>query len=154
MKDIIGYEGLYAATEDGKVWSHRSKKFLKPALDKDGYERITLVNGQKKNYYVHRLIALTFIENPNELPQVNHIDENKQNNSISNLEWVSAKQNCNHGSRNDATSKPVYCVELDRVWASQRKAALELGLDCKNISKCCLGIYKTSGGYHWRFYNG
>ncbi len=87
MKDIKNYEKLYAITENGEVWSHRSNRFIKPAVDKDGYERICLVKDrQKKNYYVHRLVAQTYLDNPNNLPQVNHKDENKHNNTVENLE--------------------------------------------------------------------
>lgn len=86
MKDIKDYEGLYAVTEDGRIWSYRRKKFLKPIVV-NGYLQVHLyINGVKKVFYVHRLVALAYLPNPNNFPQVNHRDENKQNNDVSNLE--------------------------------------------------------------------
>lgn len=154
MKDIVGYEGLYAITSCGKVWSYRSNRFIQPSHDKDGYYRIMLVKDkQRKNHYVHRLVAMTYLPNPNNYPQVNHIDEVKDHNWINNLEWCDAKYNCCYGNRNVNKSKPVYCVELDKAFSSQRAAAIELGLNSRSISKCCSGIYKSTGGYHWRLLN-
>ena len=151
MKDIKNYEGLYAVTSCGKVWSYRSQKFLKGIPDKDGYLRVTLVKDkQKRNFFIHRLVAEAYISNPNNLPQINHCDECKHHNYINNLEWVTAKTNANYGSRNKRISKPVYCVELNKTFESQTMAANALGVDVKGISKCCLGVYQTSGGYHWR----
>jgi hypothetical protein len=100
MKDILGYEGLYALTEEGKVWSYPSKKhrkgmFLVPDLA-NGYFRVTLYkNKQAKRISIHRLVALTFI--PNDVPinkaVINHIDGNKINNHVSNLEWCTLSEN-------------------------------------------------------------
>lgn len=153
MKDIKNYEGLYAITSCGKVWSYRSQKFLKGTPDKDGYLRLTLTkNGKKNNYFIHRLVAEAYIPNPENKPQVNHLDEIKTHNYIGNLEWATSKENVNYGTRNKRSSKAVYCVELDKVFDSQTQAAKELKIDRKGISKCCLGAYKTCGGYHWRYY--
>ena len=152
MKDVKDYEGLYAITRDGKVWSYKSKKFLKPGLIRDGYHRVNLCkNGKKKNYLIHRLVAEAFIPNPDNLPQVNHKDEDKSNNCVDNLEWCSAKYNANYGTRTERISKPVYCVELNKVFDGARQAARELGLDNSNIIKCCKGKLKTVGGFHWRY---
>jgi len=97
MKDIPGYEHLYAATEDGKVWSYSSKKFLKPSTNRDGYLKLTLSkNGKVLTKQVHGLIAQAFIANPDNLPMVNHIDGIKDNNNVSNLEWVSHIGNMRH----------------------------------------------------------
>lgn len=158
MKDIIGYEGLYAITSCGKVWSYRSQRFLRPSLDKNGYCRVNLTKQNKsQTFYIHRLVAEAYIPNPDGLPQINHKDEDKTHNYINNLEWVSCKDNLNHGTRNirSATRRglPVYCVELDRVFESQAQAARELGLAQSNISKCCKNSSRTIGGYHWKYYN-
>lgn len=93
MKDIKGYEGLYGITSCGKVWSYRSKKFLSP--DKtSGYERVILQkNGDKKRFLVHRLVADAYIPNPNNLPEVDHIDGNKRKNCANNLQWMSGLDN-------------------------------------------------------------
>ena len=155
MKDIKGYEGLYAVTTDGQVWSYRSNKFLTP-YNVVGYHYVDLrKKGHRKQFRVHRLVAEAYIPNPENKPQINHKDENKINNHVSNLEWVTAKENVNYGTHNErmakTRSKAVYCEELDRVFESQKEAAAELGLYGGNISSCCNGRIKTSGGYHWRF---
>ena len=101
MKDIPGYEGYYAATEDGKIWSYPNHNhngiFLKQMKTIHGYATVRLcVLNKTLNKPVHRLIAKTFIKNPNNLPQVNHMDCNKLNNNVSNLEWVTASNNRIH----------------------------------------------------------
>lgn len=152
MRDIKGYEGIYAITSCGKVWSYRRKIFLKPSPDKDGYLRVSLMkDGQKKNVFIHRLVADAYISNPNGLPQVNHLNEIKTANYINNLAWCDAKENDNYGTRNKRISKPVYCAELDKIFESQTAAADALGLDRRSISKCCIGTYKSTGGYHFKY---
>lgn len=99
MKDIKGYEGIYAITSCGKVWSYRSKKFLKPRKDKDGYLRINLkLNGSEKTVCIHRLVAETYIPNPDNLPTVDHIDFDRTNNSINNLRWMGIENFSRHKS--------------------------------------------------------
>ena len=103
---IDGYPD-YLVTSYGRVLSLRDKngksriKELNQVDDKNGYKMLCLYNNRiHKNIKVHRLVALAFIPNPDNKPQVNHVDENKTNNHVSNLEWVTAKENCNHGTRN------------------------------------------------------
>ena len=156
LKDVKDYEGLYAITRDGRVWSYRSNKFLKPVLDKDGYHKVILCkDGKRKTYYIHRLVAKVFIPNPDNLPQVNHKDEDKSNNCVENLEWCDVKYNINYGTRTKRAAKkqsiPVYCIELDRTFKSLAEAARELGLHNSNIVNCCKGKLKTTGGYHWKY---
>ena len=155
MKDIKGYEGLYAITSCGKVWSYRSQKFLQSSLV-CGYLSVCLCKGgEQKRVYIHRLVAEAYIPNPNNLPQVNHKDEIKIHNYINNLEWVTEKENCNYGTRtergSDKRKKPIYCVELDKIYDSLKQASEELLLNQGNISKACRGKIKTCGGYHWRY---
>ena len=94
MKDIPGWEGLYACTTHGDIWSYRSDKFLSPSKNKRGYLHVTFTkDGKRYDYRVNRLVAMTFLDNQNNLPQVNHIDGNKLNNNIDNLEWCSNSYN-------------------------------------------------------------
>ena len=156
MKDILGYEGLYAITSCGKVWSYRSKKFLKPDKKNSGYLQVGLhKDSEQKKYLVHRLVAEAYLPNPNNLPCVNHKDENKENNALPNLEWCDRSYNINYGNRNkrvsQTLSKPVYCIELNKTFDGAAAAARELGLDSSHITKCCKGKQKTTGGYHWRY---
>ena len=155
MIDITGYEGLYAITDCGKVWSYRKNIFLKPFLAR-GYFKVRLCkDGNNKQVLVHRLVAEAFLPNPQNLPQINHKDENKQNNCVDNLEWCDAKYNINYGKHNEKVSKShckkVYCVELDKVFDSANQAAMQLNLFDSNIAKCCKGKYKKTGGYHWKY---
>lgn len=156
MKDIKGYEGLYGITSCGKVWSYRGKKFLFPYSNSKGYLRVTLCkDGKREQFSVHRLVAEAYIPNPDNLPQINHKDENKTNNCVNNLEWCDNKYNSNYGTaqkrRAKKISKKVYCKELNRIFNSQIEAARELNLSQGNISRVCRGISQTTGGYHFEY---
>lgn len=97
MRDIPGYEGIYAATSCGKIWSYRRKKFLKPEVLENGYLRVCLSVGSIRNRYrVHRLIAMTYLDMPEGKCEINHLDGNKQNNCVNNLEWCSHRENIRH----------------------------------------------------------
>jgi hypothetical protein len=97
MKDIKDYEGRYAATKDGHIFSYYLKGFLSLKTDKDGYLGVCLQkDGVKKHFQVHRLVAITYLDNPKELPTINHIDGNKSNNNVDNLEWNSIADNIRH----------------------------------------------------------
>jgi hypothetical protein len=107
-KEIKDYEGLYQISNLGRVKSlekkvgfrKRKEKILKQHFDKDGYVKVYLCKNSKVKFLsVHRLIAQAFIPNPDELPQINHKDENKANNKIENLEWCTCKYNINYGTR-------------------------------------------------------
>ena len=157
MKDIPGYEGIYAVTSCGKVWSYRNQKFLTPLPAGRGYYQVCLSkDGQKVKRYVHRLVAEAYIPNPLGLPQVNHKDEDKTNNNVNNLEWVTAKENNNYGTKNERASvslgKPVVCIETGEVFHSARAAARATGANQAVISRVCRHKLNTAGGYHWKFY--
>ena len=156
MVDIKGYEGKYAITSCGKVWSYKRKKFLKPIRNQKGYERVFLsTNKCGKNFPIHKLVATAYIPNPNNFPQINHKDENKENNSVNNLEWCTNKYNSNYGTRNirmaRAKWRKVLCIELNRIFDSEKQAEAELKIGVSRISECCSGKNKTAGGYHWKY---
>lgn len=118
-------------------------------------------NKKKKIFSIHRLVASTFIPNPNNYAEVNHIDENKENNSIENLEWCDRKYNVNHGTHTERMiksktnhpkiSKRVRCIETGIIYESMAQAERETGLSHGNIAKCCKGKLKTCGGYTWEY---
>lgn len=118
-KDIKGYEGLYQVSNLGRVKSlGRFHKFpnggiyeikpriLKNATETSGYLFVALYNGYRKQYKIHRLVAEAFIPNPNNLPQVNHKDLNKQNNRVDNLEWCTASENIKHAFKHGVRKMP------------------------------------------------
>lgn len=112
-KCINGYDGKYQISSNGRVRSLNFNKteetvILKQSSDTYGYKQVTLYkNGKRKTYKVHRLVAETFISNPNKYPQVNHKDENKENNSVKNLEFCTEQYNINYGTRNERVSKEL-----------------------------------------------
>lgn len=171
---INGYEGLYKINEFGQILSLKQDKIngrlLKPRLAQNGYLTINLYNayGKRKTYSIHRLVAETFIPNIHEKPEINHIDEIKTNNHINNLEWVTPKENCNHGTRikrvtmsidykvvSEKNSKSIFQLDKNnnviRVWNSTRECMLETGFDNSNIIKCCRNKMKTAYGFKWRY---
>lgn len=154
MRDIPGYEGLYAATSCGKIWSYRRKRFLKLDGFRGNYIMVTLrdKDGKDKSHYVHRLIAMTYIPNPDNLPQVNHKDETRDNNCVNNLEWCTSGYNLAYSHiQQKRRFIPIYCVELDRTFKSAYEAARELGLYPNNIRDCCAGMFERTGGLHFRY---
>ena len=163
MKDIKGYEGLYAITSCGKVYSYRNKIFLKPSKDKNGYLMVCLYqNGKSKTHKIHRLVAEAYIPNITNKPTVNHKDEIKTHNWVGNLEWMTMKENNNYGTRiqRQKESAPkyrksknafVYCIELNKYYLSQRMAEKETGICAHSIGVVLRGKGKTAGGYHWEY---
>lgn len=110
-KDIEGYEGLYQVSNLGnvKTLNYKGKhkvKILKHQIDKDGYHKVSLydIDKKPKRFSVHKLVCLAFLENPHNYPIINHIDEDKDNNALSNLEWCSYGYNVNFGTRNSRVS--------------------------------------------------
>lgn len=147
MKDIKDYEGLYGISSCGRVWSYRSKRFLKPAKDRYGYLIVSLYKDKtRKNVKVHRLVAEAYIPNPNNLPQVDHIDNNKEHNYVGNLQWMTNKDNTTKEQ-----GKKINCVELNLDFSSISAAAKYFGCSHSNISNCLTGRAKTACGFHWEF---
>ena len=157
---VKGFEGMYEVTSSGLVISVRKHMLLKPKIDRYGYPVVTLFGRNRPRYVpIHRLVAEAFIPNPENKPAVNHIDENKLNNSVENLEWVTVKENDNHGTRNIrmAESKcktPVVQILPDgsiRQFRGVKDASICTGINRCQIAECCKGRAKTAGGYKWRY---
>lgn len=156
MKDIKGYEGLYAVTADGKVWSYRRQKYLSPADNGHGYLHVELTDasGNKKKKRIHRLVAEAFLPNPEGKTDVGHKDNCRNNNNVENLEWVTRKENCNNegGNRNHSRKKkPIECIETGEIFVSQAEASRATGIGRINLNNCLTGKQKTACGYHWRY---
>lgn len=136
-------------------------KILKPTINRWGYYLVCLNNINRKWVSVHRLVAQTFLPNPDNLPQVNHIDENKTNNCVDNLEWCSVQYNNTYGDRIKKavkkTNKPVEQYTKDGQFVKEYPSAIEAerqtGISSANICTCCKGRLKTAGGYIWKYKN-
>ena len=132
-KDIDGYNGIYQVSNLGKVRKSTSLKPIAICLNTTGYEQVNLSDGfTRKKLLVHRLVAQAFIPNPNNLPQINHIDENKRNNIVSNLEWCDASYNNNYGAHNanvsNTKSTPVLCLENNEIFKNTAMAARSINV--------------------------
>jgi hypothetical protein len=194
-KDIPGYEGYYQVSNFGRVKSlprkvynrggfHVSKeKILKQQLRKDRYYNIHLLKeGVKKIFFVHRLVALAFIPNPNNYPDINHKDENPANNCVNNLEWCTEKYNMNYGTaierrkasfamnesfkkanatkvRNNSRGAEIPIIGTSKKdnslvsFRSMSEAERITGISKGRISDCCHGRRLSAGGYYWKFLN-
>ena len=176
-KDVAGYEGLYQVSDQGRVKSlertfidkigrerYVKECILKPAMDKGGYLRVGLCDGEKrKTFKVHRLVCEAFHENPDNKPQVNHINEDKADNIACNLEWATARENSNFGTRNErigkksaiTKSKPICQYTLDekivKIWASLAEVKRGTGFSQGNISQAANGNRKTAYGFRWKY---
>ena len=163
-RPIEGYE-YYEVSNLGRVRSWINNKWKRRNTPKilslhrltKGYLGVSLSSAPNvsKTIKVHRLVAKAFIPNPDKKFQVNHLDECKTNNAVSNLEWCTQKENLNYGTRtkraSEKCSKPVLCVELNRIFPSLNEAARQLSLNTGNLSSVLSGRNKTAGGYHFEF---
>lgn len=180
FKDVLGYEGLYQVSNFGRVKSLKRKNVFYCGLKKEylerpvkekilnfsksnrGYLQVCLTkNGKYKTYTVHRLVAKAFIDNPLNKKTVNHIDGNKLNNCVYNLEWATSSENTKHAFDN-GLSKPhnqrkvnQYDLENNfiKTWNSITDFLKEKGLNKKNsgITSCCKEKQKTAYGYKWKY---
>ena len=151
-KEIQGFEGEYAISNKGNVKNLKSGRILGGRYDSMGYKQIKL---KGKKYLIHRLVALAFIPNPNNLPQVNHIDEVKTNNNVENLEWVTASENVNYSiyKQSCKINQITKDSELVKTWESSMQINRETGYDASSIIKCCRGKRKQAYGYRWEYLN-
>lgn len=156
-KDVRGYEGKYQVSNLGRV---RSTAILNEFTHNRGYKYVNLFkNKQTKHKYVHRLVAEAFIPNPDNLKTVNHINEQKNDNNTSNLEWMSYYSNNHHGTaiqrRSITRGKKVLQFSLSgefiKEWNSAREIERELGYSNVGVNQCCRGILKKSKNFIWRF---
>lgn len=166
-KDIAGYEGRYQVSTLGRVRNSKTGKVLKPhecgGVGGNSYYNVALYQGNhasRKHHLVHRLVADAFIPNPDNLSEVNHIDGNGFNNCVTNLEWISHKDNMWHaryviGKKVacwDTFAKPVIRVEDGKVFNSIAEATKACGhTNSTSISHCVTGKRKTAYGYHWEY---
>lgn len=165
VRPVVGFEGSYSVTSCGKIWSHKSNKFMSPSDNGHGYKNLMLSkNGKLYSYYVHRLVAEAYIPNPDNLPQASHLDESRDTNHINNLTWATEKENSNmplHRERQiESKGKQCMCVETGVVYRSVREAERLTGINYQTISKVCKGDRgcKTAGKHpvtgeklHWIF---
>jgi len=177
-RDIAGYEGRYQVSDQGRVRRTACEitqgnghseitysippRLLRSFESNCSYQRIGLrMNGQRKYYNVHRLVAQAFVPNPSNLPEVNHKNEDKSDNRAENLEWVTSEQNCNHGTRNkrisDNTSRSrrvlrmTQCGSEVKEYKSISAASRETGISVASIGGVCRGEHHTAGGYKWQY---
>lgn len=181
---ITGYEDIYQVSNLGRVRSvdrfvycevspnklqHLFGKILKQGFNHKGYPIVYLSkNGKQKTITVHRLVALTFIENPLNLPQVNHKDGIKTNNHVGNLEWCTNSYNQQHAydiglqpsyeesNGRGRPARPVAMLDLDtrcilRTFNTLANAGRETGINQYNIRSVCMGLRNHAGGYGWKF---
>ncbi len=144
------YEGLYEVSNWGRVRNCRTGRILQPMKNSWGYLQVDLCNdGVHKRCLVHRLVAMAFLSNPDNLAEVNHIDQNKENNCVENLEWCDHAYNTKYSQ-----AKTVYQYSLDGklcgMWSSTAECD-KYGFDHTHIAKCCNGTRKTHKGFKWSY---
>ena len=171
-KNIPGYDGAYQVSDQGEIrsvdrmvtmimkgtpcQSFRPGHVVIPSMTKGGYFEVVLYKGGKGvHHLVHRLVASAFVPNPLGLPQVNHLDENKGNNTASNLGWCTAQENSAYGTRPKRLQTRVAMFTTNgyrvREFESVRDAATFVRCDYTTIVHCCRGKQKTAKGYVWKY---
>lgn len=168
-KPVKRYKGIYEVSNLGNVRSLNYHNWgivrnLTPVMDKDGYLRVCLSkDGKQSNGLIHRMVAQAFLDNPKGVSQVNHINENKTDNRVENLEWCDCLYNNNFGTRNERISKSkrnTNCkavIQLDlqgnpiREWVSLNEIMRVLGFNAAFVARCCHGVKPTAYGYRWQY---
>ena len=159
-RDVVGYEGLYKVSNLGNVYSYYVNRNLKGGYTLDGYRYVALrKNNVRKNKFVHRLVGIAFIDNPDNLPLINHKDENPRNNCVDNLEWCDYEYNVTynnaHIKRGDNMGKCVYAYyrngNLIAKYKSVRDASRIAGVSSGSISECCIGNRPAANNIVWSY---
>ena len=173
-KDVIGLEGIFQVSNMGRIRSLDKYanvcgggkrlvkgRILKPTKLQNGYYEAQFHHkGERIIYLLHRLVAIHFIDNPLNLPEVNHKDENPQNNNVENLEWCTSKYNANYGTRNIRMMENrefVSVIQLDingnmiKQWNKMTDACKETGADISSMIRVCKGKQDTCVGYKWKY---
>lgn len=164
-KQVVGYP-MYQVSNLGRIMSF-NKRYKKPRIvkgitDHDGYQKVYVSNGESfKRMFVHRIVALAFIPNPNNLPVVNHKDENRQNNRAENLEWCTVRDNTIYNGmpmrRAEPLRIPIIQMDLNsnfiKLWRCRADIERETGFHGGNITRVCQGTRPTAHGYKWKYAN-
>lgn len=172
-KDIKGYEGLYQVSNLGRIKSLRTNKILKLSNNGKGYNVFNVsVDGNTKQLKVYKIVAETFLSNPENKPEVDHINTIRNDDRADNLRWVTHKENCNNILTIQNYKNSTGCYNLEdgkkfskiviqysingefiKEWPSTMEVQRELGISNTKISKCCLNKphYKTAGGFIWKY---
>lgn len=157
-KQMVG-KPKFLVSNMGRIMRKDTGHIFPQHVNHNGYSCCSLCdNGKSFAVRCHREVAKAFIPNPDSKEQVNHIDGNKQNNNVSNLEWCNQSENIIHAIKvlgfkpwKNVITKPVICIETKAVYESASEAARQTGLNPRCISKCCNGLLKSYKGKHWRF---
>lgn len=164
-KDIPQYEGLYQVSNLGRVkalprerTNHTGGKWIQPecilsiSFTADGYEKVSLTtkSHKRKTERIHRLVALTFIPNPLNLPEVNHINCIRDDNRPENLEWVSHEENIKYTVKmGHKSNKKIKCIETNEIFNTSTEAAKVNGGDSGNIRKAARNQKSSVNGFHY-----
>lgn len=156
MKDVLGFEGLYAIASCGKVWSYKHQKFLSDWDNGHGYRIVRLFKGGKGYLKrIHILVAEAYLEKPDDDQkyEVGHLDDCPNHNWVSNLKWMTHKENLNTDHFRQKQKKKLFtkvrCVETGMIFQDQHKAAEFCGRNPYGINNVLTGKQKTCGNYHW-----
>lgn len=163
-KEVFGFDILFEVSNTGRLRTkHHGKqgykkeyRYITPIDNGKGYLRVNLkLNHKQKTVYIHKLVAEAFVDNPYNLSEVNHIDEDKTNNNADNLEWCTHEYNCQYGTRNERVgrkhAKRIKCNELNYIFDSIGEAAAVFNVCKSAINNCLKGRSKTCAGYTWSY---